>query len=409
MELMRIIEADRICLLPPEAEQDCNCVVLDNSRKVVDIGRRLPLQEKYAGAAYERHSGVILPGLVNAHCHLELSAYGSGERPQAGTPFTTWVEKLMAERTRCEFSEEHLLAAATEMARRQYDDGVVLIGDITNALPPAHWLQGESAVPEVVSMLEIIAPVAAAVEAAEKRIAALPKTCHVTAHAPYSVAPQLLVALKKRCRQNGQLFSIHTSETKNELEFLSRHSGIFRNFLEKRNGWDGSFTRCGEFSSAVQYFAALNLLDDQTLLVHCTNLVEEDFSILKRSGAHVCLCPLSNTWLGVGQPDAARLAGSIGNRLCLGTDSITSNPEIDIWQEMRWLSDQGIAPSHILSMATEGGAGILGKLDEYGRIQPGCRGHLILANSLEITACRSGEELERVLVSMGRPETIIHL
>jgi|GEM_PF-4956242 len=227
---MRILEADRICLLPPEAEQDCNCVVLDDNGGVIDIGRRFPLQKKYAGAEYERHSGAILPGLVNAHCHLELSAYGSGPRPQAGTPFTVWVEQLMAERARCKFSEEHLLAAATEMARRQYDDGVVLIGDITNALPPSHWLEGESAVPEVVNMLEIIAPMAAAVDAAEKRIAALPETCHVTAHAPYSVAPELLVALKKRCRRNGQLFSIHTSERKTNWNFSPGTAEFFAIF-----------------------------------------------------------------------------------------------------------------------------------------------------------------------------------
>ncbi|MBM9520641.1 amidohydrolase family protein, partial [Desulforhopalus vacuolatus] len=352
---MRIIEADRICLLPPGIEQDCNCVVLDKNGGVIDMGRRPLLQEKYADAVYERYRGAILPGLVNAHCHLELSAYSSTSRPQAGTPFTAWVEQLMAERTRCNFSEELLCAAATEMARRQYNDGVVLIGDIANALPSSHWLEGEAAVPEVVGMLEIIAPVATAVEAAEKRIAALPETCHLTAHAPYSVAPELLVALKKRCRRNGQLFSIHTSETKDELEFLSRHSGIFRDFLEKRHAWDGSFTRCGRFPSAVQYFSALNLLDDQTLLVHCTNLIEEDFPLLERSGAHVCLCPSSNRWLGVGQSDAVRLAESIGGRLCLGTDSITSNPDLDIWQEMCRLSDQGITPSRILLMATEGG------------------------------------------------------
>ena len=127
--------------------------------------------------------------------------------------------------------------------------------------------------------------------------------------------------------------------------------------------------------SAVAYADSLGLLDGRTLAVHCVQAGPRDIEMLAASGASVCLCPRSNRWIGVGDAPAAALHAA-GVPLCIGTDSLASNADLDLWEELRAL--RALLPvttslMDLLAMVTRNPAKVLGIDGEYGSLEAGRR------------------------------------
>lgn len=356
--------------------------------RVVAVGRYADLKEAEAELVdYEGH--VLAPALVNGHAHLELSHLAAlgGEPHSRPGDMPDWIGRLLAARAAATDPEEAADAARYALARL-YAGGCGAVIDIGN-LPESRAL-GEGFKTRVSFHLELLGFAQKSQEAAISRLETLPPDLCCTGHAPYSTGVHLLQALKERARRAPCLFPLHVAESADEIELLRSGNGRFRDFLAARGAWDDSFTPPGV--GAVVYLDRLGLLDEQTLCVHAVHVTEEEIALLAERGAKVCLCPGSNRYMGVGRaPVPAMLAH--GLQPCLGTDSLASNSNLSLWQEMALLREDhpAIAPAEVLAMATQNGARILGIEAERGVIAPGVSSSLL---AVECTAQTDDEALE---------------
>lgn len=376
--------------------------------RIIDIGRREEILKQYSGIEEFRYQAVLIPGLVNGHIHLELAHLNNIPEPLPHQTFTDWIAAVLAQRTESASTMDQRRAAYSALLHDQYDSGVVFIADTGNEfLSELHNPLAENW-PKIERMLEYLGPDRQACLVARERIRDLDDRIGATGHAAYSTAPELLQYIKNRCRRLHQLFSIHTAESAAEVQFLRSNRGIFRDFLEKRNRWDGTFSfDRTEFSGTIDYFDHLGILDNMTLLVHCVHVSEHELVTVAERGGHICLCPGSNRFLKVGVPPVEKMI-EVGILPALGTDSPASNPIIDLWNEMRMLAADhpAIDPEKIFAMATHGGAKALHIDGDYGSLATGKKARFLHVASPALLCCRSGQNLMRELVVGGRPTEI---
>jgi aminodeoxyfutalosine deaminase len=329
-----------------------------------------------AGPVRDLGPGVLLPGLVNAHCHLELS-HLAGELPTDGG-FVPWVEALVARRGR--LAPEVVDARTEEAVRFLEAGGTAAVGDVSNGLGhldllAASWLRA-------VVFHELLAWDPAQAEttlvAAEERLRAAcgresPVELRLAAHAPHSVSPALLARLAAR----GGVGTIHLAESREEARFLAGGDGPWAEFLARRGLGHVAFRPPGV--SPVRYLDGLGLLRPGLVAVHAVHVDGEDRRLLADRGVAVVACPRSNRNLGVGTADVPALLDA-GITVGLGTDSLASVETLDVLDDAVLLSRQfpDLDPAAVVRMATAGGAAALGFAD-LGALAPGRRAALAFA------------------------------
>lgn len=324
---------------------------------------------------------VVLPGLVNAHTHLELS-WLRGRVPPAAD-FLTWVGRLMGQRTRLETVGD---TPATDAMRSAVDElqatGTVAVGDISNALisPP---LLRDRGVPAVV-FHELIGfrttdGRAAVTASAARRVPADDRGVRVVpaAHAPFSVSPELFAAIRDDVRRLPRpITSVHVGESPEEVQLLRDGSGPWRTRLQELGAWRDDWTPPG--TGPGDYLCDLGLLDAGSLAVHGVQLTDRELERFAAAGVTLVTCPRSNVWVGVGAPPIGRFVAA-GVPLAVGTDSLASAPDLNLFAELAAL--RAIAPDvparRLLHAATLGGAEALGLDDELGSLRPGRRAHMV--------------------------------
>ena len=323
----------------------------------------------------------LLPGLVNAHTHLELS-WLKGRVPP-GPDFLTWVQGLMRVRTAPEqpgnpATDDPARAAIAEMRAT----GTVAVGDIANALiSPA--LLAEAGMPAVVFHELIgfrVTDGARHVEQARTRQAgqAWPGVRIALApHAPFSVSRELFAAIRDAAAAaTPPLTSVHAGESPEEVTLLSTGDGPWRERLVALDAWRDDWTPPG--CGPGDYLCDLGVIGRGTLVVHGVQLTDAELARIAATGATLVTCPRSNTWVGVGAPPIARFLAS-GVRLAVGTDSLASCPDLNLFAElaeMRRLAPDASA-RRLLVAAAAGGAQALGLGDDLGTIAPERRAALI--------------------------------
>jgi len=343
---------------------------------VVVANGRVAAVGEYDGTAAEDLGNVaILPGLVNAHTHLELSWMRDRVPPSDSMP--KWAAQLMALRRTVSAEPVAPIVDAVAEARRA---GTCLIGDVTNTFATFEPLLDSEI--SAVLFRELIGFSAGDPEAlvaqAGRQIAELTpiewlRPCLVP-HAPYSVSPALLQAIGKANR--GKPLSVHLGESAQETQFLNDGSGEWRALLESLGAWNPSWTppACGP----VEYVEQLGLVDRHFIAVHGVQFTDEDLARLQRVSASVVACPRSNKWTGAGEPPIDRFYGS-GVRVGVGTDSLASVEDLNLFAElaeMRRLAP-GVPAARLLRSATLDGAEALGFAGDFGSIEPGKLAQLI--------------------------------
>jgi cytosine/adenosine deaminase-related metal-dependent hydrolase len=326
----------------------------------------------------------VLPGLVTAHTHLELS-YLHGRVPPAGS-FTDWVRHLMALRREYpDPSAPAIVDAAREaiVAARRF--GTALIGDISNTLITVPLLR-EAAMPAQVfyellgfNLDDAPARVAAARRQADD-VAGGAVRVHLAPHAPYSVAPPLFTALRADLdAQRQPLTSVHLGESVEEVEFVRDATGPLRTLLERLGVWTDAWAGyLPSRKSPVEYLSDLGFLDRCVLVVHGVQFDGDDLSRLAALGITIASCPRSNRHVGAGDPPLEAFY-AMDVEVAFGTDSLASVAALDVFAELqqaRRLAPR--VPARLLfESATGVGARALGGEDEFGSIEPGTRGALI--------------------------------
>lgn len=311
--------------------------------------------------------GLILPGLINAHTHLELSWVGA---VPGGAGLVAWVRALMQERTP-PADRVIQLDAAREAARGLAAAGTAAVCDIAGALDLAGVIAGEGL--SGAAELELIGHDELRRDAGVARAASVARTVReggalvqvrAAAHAPYSTHPELARAALAPGSVPG---SVHLAEDPAELRFLDEGEGAFADLLRFLEvPFDRPTAR-----DPVSWLEAVGALRTDVLAVHGVLLDAPGIRRLAQARTPLCLCVRSNRWIGGRIPDVPALLAA-GVRLCLGTDSIASCPDLDVLGEVEALSREfpDVARTIWLGLATRGGADALG-LPWLGRLQAG--------------------------------------
>ncbi len=362
---------------PPVTE---GAVAIEHGR-VAHVGRRKDVIKAAGPGAEIRDLGdaIILPGLVNAHTHVELS-WMTEDPPQGGS-YLDWVRELVARRERED--EARARAAAEKAVAAMVARGTVAIGDVSNrdwaaAVLARSPLRGaafheiyafragdaEAVLEEAASRLESM-QADPDVAAARGRLEVV-----LTPHAAHTTSASLLRALAGRAAAAGQPLTLHVAESEAESVLLHDGSGPFADFLRERGAWDESWHAPG--ASPVEYLDRLGVLSPRTLAVHCVHLGQQDVSKLQARQVTVVTCPRSNYYLDVGKTPVPKLLAS-GIPVALGTDSLASVADLDMFAEMAALRHEhpGLAPAAVVRMATLNGARALGLGKDLGSVEPG--------------------------------------
>ena len=322
----------------------------------------------------------MLPGLVNAHCHLELS--GLGDVIPGGGGFIAWAQRFLKKVG--ETPRELRRAAAGEAAAAAARFGTAAIGDVGNTLDaaPAIGAAGMGGVlfHELLGSREAKTGDALADAARERAEAASTWPADLgyvrAPHAPYSVGPDLLRRIFAAATAEKQATSIHIAEDEDEVSLLRDGSGAWPAMLAAM-GIDASTRTPGK--SPVGYLASLGAFDGPAppLLVHMVCAGAEDRRIAREAKATVVLCPRSNLHIGGRLADVPALLDD-GVSLALGTDSLASTPDLSLWGEMATLARHfpSVPAARWLGAATRGGAQALG-LSTRGTLAPGQRPGLL--------------------------------
>lgn len=347
----------------------------------------------------------LMPGLANAHTHLELS-YLRDEVPPAAT-FIDWIRGVMAARRRRPDPQAPEIVSGVrtgidEMVRC----GTAVVGDISNTLVTVDPLR-QSPVAGVVfyelirfNADDAIGLVRQACDEID-RLGRAQVNASLAAHAPYSVAPSVFSAIRGAIDERpGLPCSVHLAEGREELEFISSGSGAWRAFLEEVGSWDPSWTP--PRTSPVAFLDQAGFFDERVLAVHGVQMTAADLERLAARGTTLVTCPRSNVRTGAGAPPIDRFYAS-GVRVAVGTDSLASTPDLNVFAELAAM--RALAPSvpasSLLASATIEGARALGVASDYGTLEAGKR-----ARVLGVRIPSGIDDVEEYLVSGVGPDQL---
>lgn len=335
-------------------------------------------QGRPPGRAEDLGEMAILPGLVNAHTHVELS-WMSGRVPPSAS-MDEWIQALMRlRRAGVPGGTEAEQAAMRHAAAAMHASGTVLVGDISNNLQTPRVLVdadiGGIVFHELIGF-GVIDPALVVREAGERVAAArraigrptVPLRVTLAAHAPYSVAPGLFREIGRWA--GDEPLSIHLGESGEEIEFVRTGGGPIRAMLEKLGVWNGTWTAPG--TGPVDYIASLGYLKPGLLVVHAGHLTDAELERLRRARATIVTCPRSNLWVGGGMPRVSHFYAS-GVPVAIGTDSLASVETLSVFDELaelRRIAPDVAAPS-LLESATRIGAEALGFGATHGTLAAG--------------------------------------
>ncbi|MDX6225187.1 MAG: hypothetical protein QOE64_1563, partial [Frankiales bacterium] len=359
-------------VLPMVGEPIRDGAVLVDGDRVVAVERA---GSEYADAKVRRHRGILTPGLVNAHAHLE---YGPpfADLATSGLPFTEWIVELTARRMR--MSEADWTEAARGSAHQLLRTGTTAVADIVTEGPgvgvtSAVGLRGVSYV-ELAGVDDQRWD--AGLQRLERLLALRGRARGISPHTLYTLSSKVFTEMVALARSRGMRLHPHLAETADEAEWVMSGTGRLADFASKF-GLEFELHGSGVGGTAVAHCAALGGLGPDVHVAHGVHVDAADRAILREHQTVVALCPRSNEILQAGTaPVAGYLADA--NPIAVGTDSLASAPSLDLLADVRRLRDiardQGYEDPdlalRLVQAATIGGAQALGDGD-LGRLVPG--------------------------------------
>jgi cytosine/adenosine deaminase-related metal-dependent hydrolase len=336
--------------------------------RIVAVGRRPGV-----GPVEDLGNVAVLPGLVNAHTHLEFSDLSE----PLGTPgmaFVDWIRQIIdlfrQERSASRRSIERGL-------RECMQAGTTTLGEIAQPGWPAEVFEGVAL--EATVFLELIAPtlqhIGPLLELAPQHLQAAdpsgPWRPGLSPHAPYSVLPQLLRAAVSLSATACVPIAFHLAESREELELLRSGGGPFRDFFDQLGTCDPKLF--GRGTRPLDYLHTLAAAH-RTLIIHGNYLDEEELAFLADQVGQmsVVYCPRTHAYFGH-DPYPLEQMLAAGVRVALGTDSRASSPDLSLWAEMRFVVERypAVGRDVVLQLGTINGARALGRDREVGSLEPG--------------------------------------
>jgi cytosine/adenosine deaminase-related metal-dependent hydrolase len=312
----------------------------------------------------------IVPALVNAHAHLELSHF---DRPlgSPGMRFPDWIREIIAwRRAQPPTLAEQQLAIIKGLHECERH-GVGIVADIASPGElPSEFTTLRWTFQEVLGLSTAKADGLFA--QAESFISAHPFHSGISPHAPYTVGIELLSRLSKLSRERQFPLAMHLAESPDELELLRSHSGAFHALLTELNAWDPSALPRG--IDVAEYLRVLATAH-RALVIHGNYLSSDEIAFLAahRATMSVVYCPRTHAFFQHSRYPLVEMLAA-GVNVALGTDSRASSPDLNLWDDLRWVADTfpELPLADILQLGTHHGAqALLGSETKLGTLQPG--------------------------------------
>jgi cytosine/adenosine deaminase-related metal-dependent hydrolase len=329
-------------------------------------------------AVIEKYDGSICPGFINTHCHLELS-HMKGKVAEK-TTLPGFITSLQSQR---KASEEEIQAAITKADEEMWNNGIVAVGDICNGTDTVS--QKSKSKIYYHSFIELFGFNPALADDVFNRALILSENFgtlsnSIVPHAPYSVSRELFEKIKSYAQNLNQTLTIHNQETVSENDLYKSKTGAMAHMLEQfkldLNAWKN--TGLNSLPSVIDYFPETNPL----ILVHNTFTEENDIDVAtsKHKKLYWCLCPNANLYIEDRLPDV-NLFRRKKQKITLGTDSLASNHQLSIWEEIKTIKKHfpEIELNELLIWACKNGAEAM-QLKQFGTIEKGKHPGLNLIN-----------------------------
>ena len=376
---MRKISASLVCPISSPIIKR-GVIVVDSDGIIREI--RGPLEKEEANIEY--YSGILIPGLVNAHCHLELS-HLKGVIPQK-MGMAGFVEAIMEQRG----ADESVINQAIKTADRfMLDAGINLVGDISNDNTTfeakakskiAYHTFVEAFSPSKFAAQKIIAEKSAfVIEARDKfELSASP-----TLHAPYSISPELVSEYNKISNAN-EAMSLHLFEGNEEIDYMERNGGPLATLYKKNGRKEQPKDQWGNntYANILQSLQA----QQKMIAIHACNLTQAYFDLLNSMFRELwfVLCPKSNLYIHNQLPPIDLIRKNTEN-IALGTDSLASNNILSILEEMKTISSNysDIPFEEILKWSTLNGAMALGQESIFGSFEVNKKPGILLLTDID--------------------------
>ena len=357
-------------------------LVTDEDGVVKDI---IPYDE--AGDDVMYLEGILSPGFINCHCHLELS-HMKGLIPQ----HTDMVDFLIQVMQKRNHAEKEILSAITQAETEMIRNGIVAVGDICNTpfslqqklkgnIKYFNFIEATGFIPEYASSrFESIKSVY------DVFAQYFPNKSSIVPHAPYSVSKELLELINDFSYQ--KIISIHNQESQAENNFFIHGNSDFKR-LYKSLGADISFYHPSRKSSIQTYLPSLNHTGE-IILVHNTFIKKEDLRFVQQlqentgfPEVYYCICANANLYIENTLPEIDLLLSHNCN-IVLGTDSLSSNNELNILSEINTIKNAfpEVSIENLLKWATINGAKALRMDNELGSFDIGKKPGIIQLKNL---------------------------
>ncbi|HAM72303.1 MAG TPA: hypothetical protein DCM86_11725 [Verrucomicrobiales bacterium] len=352
--------------------------------RIVALGRHRDLSEGFSGERVDLGDSILLPGLVNAHCHLDYTNLARQIAPPGS--FTDWVKQLIT--LKAGWSYTDYAESWLEGSHQLLDCGTTTVGDIEAV--PELLADVLPATPLRVTSFREIITIRSSRSAPRMLDEALADLAHVPAgrhrpglspHAPYSTTQELARLTREACRSRGWRWTMHVGESTEERDMLQEGRGPMYDWLRPQRPMED----CGGLSP-VGWLERAGALGPELLVAHANHVSEPEASLLASTGVQVVHCPRSHDYFGHTRFPHGLLQRA-GVSVCLGTDSLVSvrsprgtKPVLSLFAEMESFarSHPGVPASDIVAMATvKGGAALGFGLESVGVIAPGAHADLI--------------------------------
>ena len=359
---MRIISANSIFNGINFLSQEM-ALVIDDFGLLKDIVKKTEIQS----SEIEHYDGIIAPGFVNAHCHLELSHLFSQIDPKTG--LIEFLKQVIAKRNN--FNKKEQEDAAIEADFKMWESGIVAVGDISN-IDTTFKTKANSKI-YYHTFIELIGLNPLHSETIFEKGLSLLKELEnynligsLAAHAPFSSSKLLINKIANYNSSNNLAFSIHNQESEEETKFFAGRPSDINDLFDYLN-IDINWFKPPKTSSLLSYLDVIP--NKKSLLVHNTFCKEEDIIASKHKFINWCFCPGANLFIENTLPNCDLFLNHNQN-WCIGTDSLASNQKLDMCFEASILLSKlpSISIESILKALTYNGAKALGIEDKFGKL-----------------------------------------
>ena len=348
--------------------------------RVVGVGERGELAAAYPAARVRTWPGLLLPGLVNAHSHLQYTDFA--DLAGRDLEFAEWIG-ILTER-RWTYSPEQWAESTRRGIHGMLGSGTTACADIVSDPGPLtptvrSGLAGASYIEAVAAdsagwQTRLLAQTLHRLDKAPP-----PRTVGLSPHSLYTLGEEAIRGCYRIARRRGLRLHPHLAETAAEVEYVAKGSGRLADYAE-RFGWDMELVRAGGSGrTPTAELDAIGGLGPDVHIAHGVHCDAADRALLRSRGTPVALCVRSNRILGAGEPPVAAYLVE-GSPIAIGTDSLASAPSHDLLEELAAVRDlarrQGYAAAdlerRLVEAVTLGGALAVGQ-DDIGRLAPGAR------------------------------------